>query len=425
MNRRAYLTIAAGTVAGLAGCLGGDSESDDEGEPNATDAETEPEGAESAAGEWPYPGHDLGDSSYTPDESGFEAEPATAWRHGNNDYGYSEVTSLIVEDGTVYAARDGVRAFDSNGEERWAESYTAESHLALLDGDLLFVNDNGRIVRLDAETGDRTDVVAADIPNPASAVITADGIYAIRSQLGSRDSILGKYDLESGDAFWKYPEEDTFDREVSLPVFSGDAAIVRDGRELVSLDPETGDANWRSDSREWATASDNGSSFRSHIARDGAVYVDCREYVWSESENQDGISVLDAATGEFRRYYETDGRLAAVDDELAYVTDDDLLTGLDVESGAVELEYVASATIVDVTVTSDTVYLYERPISGPKVFAAVSKADGSERFSATYSLRNANDVDDHVVAAADTVYLAADELHALRPADEVGDDEET
>ncbi len=140
-RRRVLAGVAAGTAAGVAGCLG---DSDDQLTPG-TDEETD----------WPAPRYDAHNTAYAPDAAGPRTEPTTRW---TTDRG-SPTGPPVVADGTVYLPGvEGLWALDTaDGTRQWQftrESATTASTPTVHDGTVYVTEQTDRVVyALDAADG--------------------------------------------------------------------------------------------------------------------------------------------------------------------------------------------------------------------------------------------------------------------------------
>ncbi|KTG27784.1 outer membrane protein assembly factor BamB family protein [Haloferax profundi] len=135
-RRDALRAVGAGTLAGLAGCLGGDDEGST-GEGRA---------------DWPHPNFSPEGTSYNPRAVGPSSKPSEAW--GVDVGGLALGRPTVYEDTVYYATSKRLRAFAvDDGTERWSvdvESRSAFRSPVTIDADLVYIG----------QTGERTGVLA-------------------------------------------------------------------------------------------------------------------------------------------------------------------------------------------------------------------------------------------------------------------------
>ncbi|ELY52033.1 outer membrane protein assembly factor BamB family protein [Natronolimnohabitans innermongolicus] len=416
MNRRRYLAASASAVA-LAGCLGdGESDGNENGNGNETEngeSTSETDEGDESSGDWLFPGHDLGSSRYASYETNHGSELVTDWKY---ERGWAPThTALVVADGTAYRAGNRLAAIDSDGEVLWEESYDVDSPLALVDGELLFFNENDRLFRLDSETGERLETTDIGITNPDRTVLTPESIYVLDSQLGRNDTILTAYETATGEQRWQYPDE--YSQTVSLVRRTDETIVVAADDALVAIDDAAGDVVWRVDTHEWLPDDEdrNSHGLNSMVIRDTTAYVSVSQYNRDSSEYQQSVCAVDLEDGTsiWRRDVES-GSVEAVDDERVYVVDDDLLTAFDATSGDERWDAIGRAWIESVTVTQDVVYCYDRDDQ----LIAFGTDEGEELLFESRRTRTPMSVTDDLVVANETVYVNGDDLVALQPSTE-------
>lgn len=180
LSRRAFLATAVGAAVTLSGCQG-DSNRELPAEPTGT---------------W---------RQYASDAGNTGASDASVPDRGNVAWDGGEVGAVepLVADGTVFAAAEGVAAFDArSGEQLWETplSGTADDTPALTPEGLL-VTAGRDLVHLDREDG--AELWSRQLPRPADGAITVDPplatvpLEARRGRTG-----LVAHDVDAGDRRW-------------------------------------------------------------------------------------------------------------------------------------------------------------------------------------------------------------------------------
>ncbi|MCU4925637.1 PQQ-like beta-propeller repeat protein [Halobacteria archaeon AArc-dxtr1] len=409
MRRRTYIALTGALTAGLAGCLGSDSddepgtnddsetgdepETDDGGpgtdEPESEDEESEDEEseadddsdegeAEAIGSDWPRPAYDAGRTRYNPDEAWIgDLEPV--WTHS-----FEYASSHFVRDGVVYVNRDrnGIVAIDADGEIRWVQDLHVIGDITVVDGEIVARNDNERLFRFDADTGDRLD--AADPEFEGSIVyLGPEGIYTVADGESIGEYVLRKYDVQSTETEWERTLElSTWNSDI---LFSGDTLVLSNRFETYGVDDATGDVLWES---EYGSQSD-----RHFAARGGRIVL--------YNDPDDTLCVLDA-DGELEWVTEEMDRIRgsiAIDDDAIYYGEGDIMYAVDVTSGETLWDYIGTEDIQQTIVTSDTVYTVENDQTSGGTLLALDKANGDRRFE------DADADCAGIVAANDAVYI--------------------
>ncbi|WP_416840859.1 PQQ-binding-like beta-propeller repeat protein [Haloferax sp. DFSO52] len=135
-RRDALKAVGAGTLTGLAGCLGGEDDgSTGEGRPD-----------------WPHPHFSPEGTSYNPRGTGPSSKPTEAWSVEVGGLGATRPT--VYEETVYYATGERLRAFDvEDGTERWSvdvESNSGFRSPVTVDSDHVYIG----------QTGTRTGVLA-------------------------------------------------------------------------------------------------------------------------------------------------------------------------------------------------------------------------------------------------------------------------
>ena len=240
------------------------------------------------------------------------------WSNEVVDFVYS--ISSVQAGEVVYAgsAAGILYALDSStGEALWQHKASGEEARSQLFfapevavvGETVYIGpDSGHVRVLDASTGDllweyETPERVALIP-----VVDAGVVYAVAGLL---DDSLYALDASTGDLLWEYTE---VDRIWSLAV--SDGLVYVSGQigfigHVFALDGSTGEFRWRAP----------GSNALGPFVVDGVIYA---TYVArGEDGPVDGVSALDAETGEILWIYHTDvdlGHPATVADGVVYVS---------------------------------------------------------------------------------------------------------
>ena len=408
MDRRSYIGLSVGTIATLAGCLGG---SDDGGESENGEGTTgegengEENGADASDSNWVLARADEGRSGYNPDEPGFDEGFETAWTVRSGDRSFSPRT--IVHDGTVYSNLSQLRAFDADGDELWESNESVASELAFVDDRLVFINDNERLIHVDPDSGDRLEAISLEneIASRQGVIDAAvqmahDGVYVRNGYTGSDPNRTEKYDLYTGELDWE-------SEEVSGSFAITDDVIVVEGPsdQLFGLDRENGETVW-----------DMELDASIHMARDGVVYC-----IPSPS-GEELIYAVDASDGSIQ--WEADGdynRIVAIDDELVYASDEDILHAIETDSGERRWEYIAPHWIGDGIVTDSTIVFHGGGGTFEAGLTQVRLGPDAEQIGSKLTTDQYTE-STNLLAADDTIYLTTHNLRALRPESVVDED---
>ena len=220
----------------------------------------------------------------------------------------------------VYAGSAGILyALDSStGEALWQHKASGEEprpqtlsapEVAVVGETVYIGPDNGHVRALDASTGDLLWEYETPARVALTPVVDAGVVYAAAA--GLLDGSLYALNAVTGDLLWEYTEIDGF---YSLAVSEG-LVYVSGHIEFIShvfaLDSSTGEFRWRAP----------GSTALDPFVVDSAIYA---TYVApGEDGPVDGVSALDAETGEILWVYHTDvglGRPSTVADGVVYVS---------------------------------------------------------------------------------------------------------
>lgn len=257
-NRRRFLAASGAVLAGLAGCL--DGESGDGG----------PIQWKYDVGGSPRTVHDdlvYATEDFSEGSGGLVAiEKQTgerAWGYGETG-GYTMFTKPEVADAVYLGFGDDVvgggsgslHAVEHDGTERWTINIgSVYQRPRYVDGTVVAAADDSTVRAVDAEDG--SDVWVVDIerfsPDPPSLEAVVDG----RAYVGLDEALL-VFDAEDGDELWTY----SIDGRMNRPAVAGETAYLTTSKGIAALDTSNGEERWHVDH-------DGGVV----TARDGRVYT--------------------------------------------------------------------------------------------------------------------------------------------------------
>lgn len=329
--------------------------------------------------------------------SGPEPDATDRWRA---DVGDTEGASPVIVDDLVICSADGnVAAFDrDDGTRQWRAELAHETGgaPAIHDGRVFVPTWNGvdgtnGIHALEVETGERLWHACAGEDVTGSPTVVDGIVYAGTDAgvTGRENGRLVALEAETGDERWEVVVDD---HATTPAVADGVVYAGVDDDAYVAHEAETGEQRWRYETES-----------RARIAPtvdDGAVYVGTQTVAERLGGDDEGtLRVLDAADGSerWRRSLGTDVRKpVAVDDERAYVRCSDAdgakLVAVDRQDGSVRWtrRRCETAPIVD----DDAVYVgrwADDPLEGGEV-VAFERETGTERWAFTVDVRDAGDV---------------------------------
>lgn len=326
-SRRTFLgTLAAGTVAGIAGCS---SSCPDTGAPDPShtvETAARPGFETSPDGTWPSPRFDATNTGYAPVESP-SATPSVQWRTtvpagsaGADDRGTGG--PIVVDETVVLTTPAGVFALSlRDGAERWRRDHTpvpVESAVTASGEPVSPVAAGGRVF-----------------------CPTADGVVAL--------------DLDDGSVAWRADDV----AGAGIPATTDDGLVVPTTDGLTLLDARDG-------SRLWTAAADA----RLPAVADGTVVT--------TSEQTAETVALDAATGE-RQWTAPAGSRGhpVVAGGTVYLGTGDGLVGRTLSDGSERWRVDRGRFLAPPVVTPESVYAVEQPgEAGAATFAFDRVADG-------------------------------------------------
>ncbi|RQG87828.1 hypothetical protein EA462_13240 [Natrarchaeobius halalkaliphilus] len=343
ITRRALLQSVPISVAGLSGCVARSDGSHPVSEPPT---------------DWPSFRLDQRNTGYAKGAQEVSDEPSVEWTFETGDDVWG---SPVVVDGTVYvgSADNYLYALDaSSGEESWRfqTGHRVEGSPAVGDGTVYVGSYDQSIYALDAATGEKRWEYEANGLIRGSPTVTDQAVY-----IG-----VGCFNLACE---W-YATEDSESEEPA------DDEPPEVGW-IYSLDPETGETNWRYEVGSEAVSTP--------AVNDGTVYV---------GSSDEYLYAIDAATGEEKWTYEAADWIwssPAVAFGTVYVGDfDGNVVAVDESTGEEQWTYntfgayLSSSPAVD----DDTVYIGVVPANYPQggerndaEVVAIDRRNGGERWS--------------------------------------------
>lgn len=443
-SRRRFLAASAATCVALAGCTDLGERTDTASEtppPTPTDADRPTRTPRDRTpvdvrGAWPQPGYGPGHASLTP-AAGLPDDGTAYWqlsrlRSGppllsdgrlfhfgltGDDPDASPTRTKTPPTGTGRRPEGALTLFcrdASDGHRRWARTLPGRVRSATVAGGRLVAAGEGFLAAYRPDDG--REAWRADLGFRRGQVSTAvDGSVLVSTAFFGRQSRkpdVRAYSAADGSPRWKQPSP----RWQADLAASGDTVLSLSARFQVGTVLTA--RSLADGSERWSVEfDDNGIPAGPYVAGE-TVYV---------APDDDGVHALDLESGERRWHYagETSNRVGlAASADTAYLVDDGRLLAVDAADGAPRWETTPAGDhrFRGVpAVGAETVYLEKAAY--PAEFAALSRADGSERW--TYRLPETVVEGDMVVSglaaqpivAEGAVYgYAWDGLYAFGPA---------
>ncbi|MCU4801516.1 PQQ-binding-like beta-propeller repeat protein [Halobacteria archaeon HArc-gm2] len=296
-------------------------------------------GATSAADptDWPRFKFDSGNTGYNPAGTAPQTTPETLWTAENGIYG-DQTQDPCVAGGLVYDARQstndqtpGVWAFDAeSGEEVWSAELTQTPRTIVAADGSLHVATSMRLIKLDAETGERleqrltADEIDATPPVVAPPAVADGTLYVLNNDRNTITAV----DVESYDQLWQT------DRNVdeTPPAVAGGSVFFESDHRVAELDAANG-----GEQRVFEF-----DLVRAPVVSDGVLYA-ATEGALDAYDLDTGDRIWRYVSDEVRRYYPTS---PVVDDDRVYVSDgqpNTPLVALDAATGSVEWRFTDDA----------------------------------------------------------------------------------
>lgn len=419
ISRRGFIRISGGvtSVIGLAGCTGGDNDSTESTSPSGDEVTTALESTstngdarQSVGGDWTMRNHDAGRTSFASEEHGITEELATAWTWSPEGTISGSVTrsAPAVKDGVAFFAENGVYAIDATGETKWSASFEAETEIAVLGDTIRFFGDDGKLVTLDIETGDRMNVVDVFESTPEYPVFAEGHVFGYLD--GTADNTLAAADYESGETKW----QNKFDNYAGYGPRLTAGPVVMDGSVFVpegAFDAATGDAQWRAEDLELP------ARIRTLVASDGTLYGSGTTYNSEADTDEFWTYALNPADGSVTWKAKLDseqGFVRAVDDESVYFASDARLVARNKDDGTEQWTFTTAsdAPISSVVATTNVVYFLQGANSRSPKIRAVDR--NGEQLSSV-----SKEIATEMVAANDMVYVSGQGLYGIKPSSEL------
>lgn len=314
--------VGMGNIA-ITGCLGGGSDDGTEGSgsdqgPSAggSDGGSGFTGEPSFAGTWRMRRTDAQGSGYLPDVGGPAYPVEELWTH---EVESNLAAQPVIAEGTIFVNDDGVvTALDAEtGERQWQSEpdlYGSRGATLALADDVLVVGSAG-VHGVDPETGD--DRWAREEPG-YRPIVSDDLVY-----VNDNDASILALDVSTGETRW----------QVSVPNHVSNHRVDEDGR-LFTLDNRNVVRGFEAGGDElWSYDLDVSRLRNGIICGGGSVFV--------ANEASGRVVALDAATGEVTWTTSTScDKSPAYDGEYVYVADAlDTITKLDAETGSVPSDW--------------------------------------------------------------------------------------
>lgn len=284
------------------------------------------------AGNWPRVKFDNGNTGYNPTGSAPRSVPEVQWTAGNGDLYGDRTEGPYVADGLVYDARQGnndqvpgVQAYDAeSGEEVWSVELTESPRALVVADGLLHVGTRLRLLKFDAETGERRGERQTTGEAISTSPAVVDGtLYAV----SYHDEHAIAIDAESYDRLWQSDELGSYVGRAPPAVVDG-SVYVATNRAVVELDASDG-----TERREFDA--DRGST---PVVSDGVLYV----------SDRGSLAAYDLESGDRLWRYESEERseydptAPVVGDGRVYLSDTGTtppIVALDATDGSVEWRF--------------------------------------------------------------------------------------
>lgn len=324
-TRRRWLATVA--VAGVAGCLGGDTdgvddaeEPDDEGEDDdgtddapsgngePTTTVTEAWRAEPAGGTSPMA---VGAEQVviTGEQEAISLDAQTGAEQWRTPIGETERSIVrpgpAIADGTVYAlSQEGVTALAAGSvDEQWTAGFAGRRPLVLAGG-RVYYSTGDRVYGFDADSGEQAFSASGGTGTPSPAV--ADGtVY-----MGTRDGVAA-LDADSATEEWRY-ETGGIGVAARPAVANGTVYAVGFLGGVYALDAESGEEQWTGDlgNAEIRSGEVRVAGGRVYVSADAGPLVAfdaaSGERLWSVRTNNTAVPAIDGDTVYVGRVRATD-----------------------------------------------------------------------------------------------------------------------
>jgi outer membrane protein assembly factor BamB len=365
LDRRTVLSaLAAGTVAGLAGCSSSCPDEDPPSPETTLRWDDQPAGPLSTtpSTEWPSPRFDAGNTGFAADATIPSESPALRWQTDVSTV--DSAGTPIVADGLIFLwTEGGLAAFD------------------VRDGTSVWTNSDLEVHRFGNEESVRDGNLRMGTVPP---VADGDGTLFV-----SGGAELTAVDVDDGTVRWEY----TTSSEFGLPaVVGGDVYVTsRDG--IVALDGADGTEHWL-----WAA----------DLGPEVLAATDDTVVLWNDDD--DTVRAFDAASGERRWTVDSvnpglDG-YPVVSDGLVYLADGWDVTAVGLVDGDQRWRFSRDdgGKFTPPIVTDETLYVVEIPGESRNATFALDRTDGNPsprwcsevRFGQTLAASN-----DHALAEFD------------------------
>lgn len=325
-SRRTFIGTIGATIgtAGLAPAASGQTSDGSSAADGGTPA-TDP-------AEWPRFKFDNGNTGYNPAGSAPRSIPEVEWTASNGDLYGDRTDGPYVADGLVYDARQGnndqvpgVQAYDAeSGDAVWSVELTESPQSVVVADGVLHVGTRLRLIKFDAETGERLGERRTTGESISNSPAVVDGtLYAVPYY----DENAIAIDVESYDRLWRSDDLGSYVGRAPPAVVDG-SVYVTTNRAVVELDASDGTARREFDAERGSTP----------VVSDGVLYV----------SDRGSLAAYDLESGDRLWRYESEERseydptTPVVGDGRVYLSDTGTappIVALDATDGSVEWRF--------------------------------------------------------------------------------------
>lgn len=401
LSRRRLLRMGSGvSLAAVGGCLRLQTDEQNGGEEGTTTAQAtdaanatsgDDAGAETATGEAVSP--TVRQFQNDAANTGFDAELTGPYDPVDEQWSMAggRTAPAIVGDRLFATNGADVVAVDrTDGSEHWRLDFSADSHLAVADGEV-YVSSSLFVSALDAETGDIVWRKGIEDEHTA-ATMTGDTLYYGKSTFNDNEGAVVARDRSTGEARW---DTDIESPVKSPPAVADGTVLVRagesDGPDVYALQADRGNIMWSEATPQAGTTAPAVADGHLLVASDDlyALDVDTGDQLWTAGVEAVGTSPV-VANG------------------VVYVGAGSDLVAVDLQSGEEQWRYTDDTPdriTGDPAIAGDTVYFGDNH----GIVYGVAADEPTERFSTG---GGSSDISVSIVVADGQLYAAGRDLVA-------------